>query len=88
MFDYFKKRYGNDEEEITQRKPKKDKIFIGTLFFIAGFIIIILVSGIRGGTLVNTDFGFRVQISDGVAMALLVIGYIIIRIRKGRNRGG
>ena len=88
MFDYFKKRYGNDEEEITQRKPKKDKIFIGMLIFLAGFIIISLVSGIRGGTLVNTDFGFRVQISDGVAMALLVIGYIIIRIRKGRNRGG
>ena len=52
-----------------------------------GFIIISLVSGIRGGTLVNTNFGFRFQISDGVVMALLVIGYIIIRIRKGRNRG-
>ena len=86
MFDYFKKRYRNDEE-VPQRKPKKDKVFIGTLIFLAGFIIISLVSGIRGGTQVNTDFGFRFQISDGVAMALLVIGYIIIRIRKGRNRG-
>lgn len=88
MFDYFKKRYGNDEEEVSQRKPKKDKVFIGTLIFLAGFIIISLVSGIRGGTQVNTDFGFCFHISDGVAMALLVIGYIIIRIRKGRNRGG
>ena len=81
MFDYFKKRYRNDEE-VPQRKPKKDKLFIGTLVFLAGFIIISLVSGIHGGTLVNTDFGFRFQISDSVAMALLVIGYIIIRMSR------
>lgn len=84
MFDYFKKRYGNDEE-APHRKSKKDKFFIATLVFLACFIIISLVSGIRGGTQVNTDFGFRFQISDGVAMALLVIGYVIIRIRNGRR---
>ena len=73
----------NDTEMMNNIK----KCFVLSLIFLAGFIIISLVSGIRGGTLVNTNFGFRFQISDGVVMALLVIGYIIIRIRKGRNRG-
>lgn len=87
MFDYLKERCGNDEKETFSRKPKKDKVFIGTLIFLAGFIIISFVSGIRSEVLVSTNFGFCFQISDAVTMTLLVIGYIIIRIRKGRNRG-
>ena len=86
MFDYFKHRrlQNNDKSE----KPKKDKVFIFTLVFLAGFIVMSLVTGIHSGTFREMDFGFRFHFSDGAALTALIIAYLIFRIKRGRNNGG
>ena len=86
MFDYFKHRrlQNNDKSE----KPKKDKVFIFTLIFLAGFIVMSLVTGIHSGTFREMDFGFRFHFSDGAALTALIIAYLIFRIKRGRNNGG
>lgn len=85
MFDYFKHRRIQDSDK--SEKPKKDKVFIFTLIFLAGFIVMSLVTGIHSGTFREMDFGFRFHFSDGAALIALIIAYLIYRIKRGRNNG-
>ncbi len=85
MFDYFKNKriQSSDKSE----KPKKDKVFIFTLIFLAGFIVMSLVTGIHSGTFKEMNFGFSFHFSDGAALIALIIAYLIYRIKRGRNNG-
>lgn len=84
MFNFFKQKITENKEEM-QDKPKRDKVFIGTVIFLAVFIVISLVTGLHSGGFKETDFKFRFNISDDAALLVLLAGYIIFRIRKGRN---
>lgn len=85
MFDYFKHRRIQDSDK--SEKPKKDKVFIFTLIFLAGFIVMSLVTGIHSGTFKEMDFGFSFHFSDWAALIALIIAYLIYRIKRGRNNG-
>ena len=94
MFDYlrkmkdrqFEKKNQDDEPHI---KPKKDKVFIAILVVFALIIIYSVVTG--AGNLDGVqevqkmNYGFKLSIVDGVILGGGVLGYIILRIRKGRK---
>lgn len=89
MFDYFKKRKEPlDNAEIKpHNKPKKDKIFIGILIVFSIIIIVSFAMGIgtiSGKTQGENPFKFNFSITDGILLVALIVGYIILRIRKGR----
>lgn len=84
MLDFFKQK----QTDVPEGKPKKDKLFIVAIILLAVFVIISLVTGVSSGTFREMGLGFRFQVSDGAALAVLLIAYIIYRIRKGRNNGG
>lgn len=90
MFDYFKKHRLTIDNDVSEpiKKPKKDKIFIAILIVFAIVLAIGFITG-NGGTMDNSEiennFKFRFNISDGIMVGGLIIGYIIMRIRKGRK---
>ncbi len=90
MFDYFKKyKRITDSNDSEQRgKPKKDKVFIAILIIFSIIFIVSFITG-NGGAVdsseVENNFKFRFNISDGIMVGVLVIGYIVMRIRKGRK---
>ena len=90
MFDYFKKHKRIIDDESEQHgKPKKDKVFIAIMIALVVFIVIGLITG-NGGAVdssgVENNFKFRFNISDGIMVGVLIIGYAVMRIRKGRGR--
>lgn len=85
MFDYFKKhRLTSDVSE--PRKPKKDKVFIAILIVLAVMLVVGFITG-NGGTVesseIENNFKFKFNISDGIMIGLLAVGYVVMRIRKG-----
>lgn len=90
MFDYFKKhKHITDDDDLEQHgKPKKDKVFIVILILLAAFFVIGFVTG-NGGTAdgfeVENNFKFGFNISDGIMVGGLIVGYVIMHIRKGRK---
>lgn len=90
MFDYFKKHkltFDNDDSEAI-KKPKKDKVFIAILIVFAVILAVGFVTGVGGtadSTEIENNFKFRFNISDGIMVGGLIIGYIIMRIRKGQK---
>ena len=89
MFDYFKKHKRITDDDSEQRvKPKKDKVFIAILIIFSIIYIVSFITG-NGGTVdsseVENNFKFRFNISDGIMAGALEIGYIVMRIRKGRK---
>ncbi len=90
MFDYFKKhKHITDDDDLEQHgKPKKDKAFIVILILLAAFFVIGFVTG-NGGTAdgfeVENNFKFGFNISDGIMVGGLIVGYVIMHIRKGRK---
>ena len=90
MFDYFKKHKLTISEDVPEKtgKPKKDKGFIAILIVFAVILAVGFVTGV-GGTAdsyeVENNFKFRFNISDGIMVGGLIIGYIIMRIRKGQK---
>ena len=90
MFDYFKKHKLTISEDVPEKtgKPKKDKVFIAILIVFAVILAVGFVTGV-GGTAdsyeVENNFKFRFNISDGIMVGGLIIGYIIMRIRKGQK---
>lgn len=90
MFDYFKKHRLTIDNDVSEpiKKPKKDKIFIAILIVFAIVLAIGFITG-NGGTMDNSEiennFKFRFNISDGIMGGGLIIGYIIMRIRKGQK---
>ena len=90
MFDYFKKHGLTISEDVPEKsgKPKKDKVFIAILIVFAVVLVIGFVTGVGGAsdsTEVENNFKFRFNISDGIMVGGLIIGYIIMRIRKGQK---
>ncbi len=90
MFDYFKKHKLTISENIPEQngKPKKDKVFIAILIVFAVVLAIGLIMGNGGavdGSEFENNFKFRFNISDGIMVGALVIGYVVMRIRKGRG---
>ena len=90
MFDYFKKHKLTIDNDVFEpiKKPKKDKIFIAILIVFAIVLAIGFITG-NGGAVNNSEiennFKFRFNISDGIMVGGLIIGYIIMRIRKGQK---
>lgn len=90
MFDYFKKhkRIADDDSE-QHEKPKKDKVFIVILIFLIVFLVIGFITG-NGSDVdsseVENNFKFRFNISDGIMVGGLIVGYVIMRVRKGRGQ--
>ena len=90
MFDYFKKHGLTISEDVPEKsgKPKKDKVFIAILIVFAVILAVGFVTGVGGAadsTEVENNFKFRFNISDGIMVGGLIIGYIIMRIRKGQK---
>ncbi len=90
MFDYFKKHKLTISEDVSEKsgKPKKDKVFIAILIVFAVILVVGFVTGVGGtadSTEVENNFKFRFNISDGIMVGGLIIGYIIMRIRKGQK---
>lgn len=89
MFDYFKKhRLTIDDVSEPIKKPKKDKVFIAILIVFAVVLMVGFVTGVGGAAdsyEVENNFKFRFNISDGIMVGGLIIGYIIMRIRKGQK---
>lgn len=91
MFDYFKKHTLTISEEVPEKsgKPKKDKVFIAILIVFAVVLAVGFVTGVGGAADsadVANNFKFRFNISDGIMVGGLVVGYVILRIRKGRKQ--
>lgn len=90
MFDYFKKhKLTLDKEKTDNHKPKKDKFFIVILILLIVFLVIGFVTGNGGaadGSEVENNFKFRFNISDGIMIGGLIVGYVIMRVRKGRGK--
>lgn len=90
IFDYFKKhKHITDDDDLEQHgKPKKDKVFIVILILLAAFFVIGFVTGNGGtadGSEVENNFKFGFNISDGIMVGGLIVGYVIMHIRKGRK---
>lgn len=90
MFDYYKKHKLMISEDVPEKsgKPKKDKVFIAILIVFAVILAVGFVTGVGGAadsTEVENNFKFRFNISDGIMVGGLIIGYIIMRIRKGQK---
>ena len=90
MFDYFKKHTLTISEDVPEKsgKPKKDKVFIAILIVFAVILAVGFVMGVGGAAdsyEVENNFKFRFNISDGIMVGGLIIGYIIMRIRKGQK---
>lgn len=84
MLDFFKQK----QTDMPEGKTKKDKLLIVALILLAVFMDISLVTRVSSGTFREVGLGFRFQFSDGAAMVVPLIVYIIYKIRKGRNNGG
>lgn len=86
MFAFFKRK--QSERSDVPSSKKRDIVFIFTLVFLAAFIGISLVTGIAGGTFREMDFRFQFHFSDGAALIVLAVAYLIYRIKRGRNNDG
>lgn len=90
MFDYFKKHKLTISEGVPEKygKPKRDKVFIVILIVLAVVLVVGFVTG-TGNTSdsaeIENNFKFSFNISDGIMLGVVIVGYIIMRIRKGRN---
>lgn len=90
MFDYFKKHKLTISEDVPEQsgKPKKDKVFIAILIVLAVVLAIGFITG-NGGAVdsseVENNFKFRFNISDGIMVGSLIVGYVVMRIRKGQK---
>ncbi|MBD5111289.1 MAG: hypothetical protein HDT42_01960 [Ruminococcaceae bacterium] len=63
-------------------------MFIAILIVFAVILVVGFVTGVGGvadNTEVENNFKFRFNISDGIMVGGLIIGYIIMRIRKGQK---
>ena len=90
MFDYFKKHKLTISEDVPEKsgKQKKDKVFIAILIVFAVILVVGFVTGVCGtadSSEIENNFKFRFNISDGIMVGGLIIGYIIMRIRKGQK---
>ncbi|MBD5130072.1 MAG: hypothetical protein HDT43_09135 [Ruminococcaceae bacterium] len=90
MFDYFKKHGLTISEDVPEKsgKQKKDKVFVAILIVFAVILAIGFVTGVGGAadsTEIENNFKFQFNISDGIMVGGLIIGYIIMRIRKGQK---
>lgn len=90
MFDYLKKMKDKEfqvQEAEPCRKPKRDKVFIGILIAFACaavFSVVTGMSGIREEVAGSAGNGFHIGITDGMILGGAVVGYLILRWRKGR----
>ena len=90
MFDYFKKHKLTIDNDVSEpiKKPKRDKVFIAILIVFAVILAVGFVTGVgttSGDVNVEENFKFRFNITDGIFILGLVIGYVVMHIRKGRK---
>lgn len=91
MFDYFKKHRLTISEDVSEsRKPKRDKVFIVILIVFTVMLVVGFIAGNSGGTVesseIENNFKFKFNISDGIIIGLLAVGYVVMRIRGRRDR--
>lgn len=90
IFDYFKRlKERNFEDREAQDKPKADKVFIAIIIV---YILIIAINCIAKVFDFNNIFSqgnaevdFKINISDFIILGIILLGYIISVIRKGRD---
>lgn len=83
-----KARHDVAQPRATGGKPKKDKVFFAILIVFAVILAVGFVTGVgttSGDVNVEDNFKFRFNITDGIFILGLVIGYVVMHIRKGRG---
>lgn len=90
IFDYFKRlKEHNFEDREPQDKPKTDKVFIAIIIVYVLIISINCIAGIFNFNNIppqeNAVVDFKINISDFIILGIVLLGYIISVIRKGRK---
>lgn len=90
IFDYFKRlKERNFEDREPQDKPKTDKVFIAIIIVYILIIAINCIAGIFNFKSIppqeNAVVDFKINISDFIILGIILLGYIISVIRKGRK---
>ena len=90
IFDYFKRlKERNFEDREPQDKPKTDKAFIAIIIVYVLIIAINCIAGIFDFNNIppqeNAVVDFKINISDFIILGIILLGYIISVIRKGRK---
>lgn len=77
IFDYFKSR------KNPQKNMKNDKVFIAILIIFGLIIFANFIAKSLGFS--AAIFEFKFSISDGIILGIILLGYIISVVRKGRG---
>lgn len=90
IFDYFKRlKERNFEDREPQDKPKTDKVFIAIIIVYILIIAINCIARIFDLNNIppqeNAVVDFKINISDFIILGIVLLGYIISVIRKGRK---
>ena len=65
----------------------KDKRMIAAVAVLVLFVLVSLVMSLHSGALHEIRHGFRFQVSDGIALALLGVLYLVYKQMKGGRNG-
>ena len=65
----------------------KDKRMIAAVAILVVFVLVSLVMSLRSGAFHEIWHGFRFQVSDGIALALLGVLYLVYKKMKGGHNG-
>lgn len=82
MFDRLKRRL----RSLTVGESK-DKRMIAAVVILVVFVLVSLVMSLHSGAFHEIQQGFRVQVSDGIALALLGVLYLVYKQMKGGRNG-
>lgn len=65
----------------------KDKRVISAVAVLVVFVLVSLVMSLHSGAFHEIRHGFRFQVSDGIALALLGVLYLVYKKMKGGHNG-
>ena len=65
----------------------KDKRMIVTIVILVVFVLVSLVMSLHSGAFHEIQQGFQFQVSDGIALALLGVLYLVYKKMKGGHNG-
>lgn len=65
----------------------KDKRMIAGVVILVVFVLVSLVMSLHSGAFHEIQQGFRFQVSDGIALALLGVLYLVYKKMKGGHNG-
>ena len=65
----------------------KNKSMIAAVVILVVFVLVSLVMSLHSGAFCEIRQGFRFQVSDGIALALLGVLYLVYKKMKGGRNG-